>query len=136
MATFLAHVRVHPGAEARFEQLAATLYAATHSRETAMRRYEYWRGSQPQMYYTLGSFDDYAGFIAHQVSDHHIAATEPLRNLIADLRLEWVDPLPNASGLTATAMTAPPQGAGAPALVYYSRQPAEVADWWPRPETV
>jgi quinol monooxygenase YgiN len=133
MATFLAHIRVNPGCEAQFEAVAATLWRSTHATETAVRRYEYWRGAEPGTYYTLGSFDGYAGFIAHQVSDHHMGASAPLRDLIADIRLEWVDPLRDASGLTPTEMIAPPDDADALTLRYFGRQPAEVADWWPRP---
>jgi hypothetical protein len=39
MATILAHIRVKPGQEARFEQLAADLYRSTHRSEQAVRRY-------------------------------------------------------------------------------------------------
>lgn len=133
MATFLAHIRVHPGAEARFETVAATLWQATHANETAVRRYEYWRGAEPNTYYTLGSFDDYPGFIAHQVSDHHMGASAPLRDFIADIRLEWIDPLPDASGLASTEMVVPPDDADTLTLMYFTRQPATVAEWWPRP---
>lgn len=132
MATFLAHINIHPGREAEFEDVAAKLWAATHEHETAVRRYEYWRGAAPSTYYTLGSFDDYAGFIAHQASDHHTEGGVRLRDLIASMRLEWIDPLPRASGLAATEMTPMPDGTEGLAASYYQRMPAEVQEWWPR----
>ena len=51
MATLLAHIRVRPGMEARFEQLATELFQATHANERAVRRYEYFRGTDPGTYY-------------------------------------------------------------------------------------
>ena len=63
MATILAHITVRPGTEADFEALARTLYEGTHATESAVRHYEYWRGSEPRTYYTLLSFDDHRGFI-------------------------------------------------------------------------
>src|SRR5271166_149729 len=48
MATLLAHIRVRPGAEKRFEQIARELHDATHACEHDVRRYEYWRGAEPR----------------------------------------------------------------------------------------
>ena len=74
MATLLAHIRVRPGKEVQFERIAEELHRATHEREANVRRYEYWRGAEPSTYYALESFDDLAGFVAHQTSEHHEAA--------------------------------------------------------------
>ena len=74
MATLLAHIRVPPGKEVQFERIAEELYRATHEREADVRRDEYWRGAEPSTYYALESFDDLAGFVAHQTSEHHEAA--------------------------------------------------------------
>ncbi len=68
MATFLAHIKVHEGREAEFEILARDLFASTHTSEEQVVRYEYWRGAKPSTYYTHASFDDYLGFLEHQVS--------------------------------------------------------------------
>ena len=95
MATLLAHIRVRPGKEVQFERIAEELYRATHEREADVRRYEYWRGAEPSTYYALESFDDLAGFVAHQTSEHHEAARPGLGEVIEDIRLEWVDPLPD-----------------------------------------
>ena len=46
VATALAHISVRPGMEASFERVAAELYRATHEGESAVRRYEYFRGSR------------------------------------------------------------------------------------------
>jgi quinol monooxygenase YgiN len=130
MATFLAHIRIHPGQEAAFEETAAQIWEATHREEPGCRRYEYYRTATPGTYYTLGSFDDYEGFITHQVSDHHVAATTVFRGMIADLRLEWLDPVVAASGLAPTEMTEPRADASDMAKMYATRQPAEMQSWW------
>ncbi len=63
MTTLLARLRVHPGKEADFERTVRPLWAATHQLEPACRRYEYWRGQEPGVYYCLLSFDDFVGFM-------------------------------------------------------------------------
>jgi quinol monooxygenase YgiN len=102
MATILAHITVKPGEEQRFEALARSLYADTHAHETQVLRYEYWRGADPGSYFTLLSFADAAAFWAHQVSDHHEEAAAALGEVLASIRLEWVDPLHGASPLPST----------------------------------
>lgn len=118
MATILAHIRVRPGAEARFEEVARALHDATHRSEDGVLRYEYWRGTDERAYYALLSFTDHAAFVAHQRSDHHEAASPELGELIESIRLEWVDPVGGASEL-------PPTTPGAP-----GRWAAQVAGWW------
>lgn len=102
MATILAHLTVKPGAEARFEAIARRLWVDTHEREAAVLRYEYWRGAEPGTYYTLLSFPDAAAFWAHQVSDHHEEAAADLGEVLAGIRLEWIDPIVGASPLPST----------------------------------
>lgn len=130
MATLLAHITVRPGAEADFEEVARTLYERTHATESAVIRYEYWRGRDPRTYYTLLSFDDHRGFIAHQTSDHHESASPELGRLIEDLTLEWVDPIEGASELPPTKMQPPPEGADDLTVAYTERFAALVAPWW------
>jgi len=130
MATILAHITVRPGSEAEFEALARRLYEGTHSTETAVRHYEYWRGSEPRTYYTLLSFDDHRGFITHQTSDHHESASPELGRMIESLRLEWVDPVPGASALNPTAMQTPLPDADQLTRDYTDRFAAVIADWW------
>ncbi len=130
MATILAHITVKPGSAARFEEIARELYEQTHANETDVRRYEYWRGADENTYYTLLSFDTFLDFIAHQVSDHHEAASPQIGQVVQGLRLEWVDPIAGASPLTPTDGQEAP--ADAPELVqkYAQRFAAQVADWW------
>ena len=130
MATLLAHITVRPGAEADFEAVARTLYDGTHSTETGVRHYEYWRGAEPRTYYTLLSFDDHRAFIAHQTSHHHEAASPVLGGLIESLRLEWVDPVPGASDLPPTRMQDALPGANELEVAYTERFAAVVSDWW------
>ena len=130
MATALAHIRVRPGMEARFEQLVAELYRATHDEEAAVRRYEYFRAADPSTYYCLLSFDDYHGFLAHQSSDHHETATPELRELTESIRLEWVDPIGSASPLSPTDPQPLPDGASPVAVLYHERF-ADIGEaWW------
>lgn len=130
MATLLAHIVVRPGAEADFEAVARTLYERTHTTETGVSHYEYWRGGEPRTYYTLLSFDDHRAFIAHQTSDHHEAASPLLGGLIESLRLEWVDPVPGASPLPTTQMQDPLPGADELVIAYTARFAAVVPEWW------
>jgi quinol monooxygenase YgiN len=130
MATLLAHITVRPGSEAEFETLARTLYERTHATETAVRRYEYWRGADPRTYYTLLAFDDHRGFIAHQTSDHHETASPDLGRLIERIRLEWLDPIDGAAPLGPTEMQPAPDDADALTVKYTERYAAMIADWW------
>mgnify|MGYP000016916782 CR=1 FL=1 len=130
MATLLAHITVRPGVEAEFESLARTLYERTHATETGVRRYEYWRGSEPRSYYTLLAFDDHRAFIAHQTSDHHEAASSQLGGLIERLRLEWLDPVEGACELPLTEMQSAPDGADDLTVASTERFAAVIADWW------
>lgn len=130
MATLLAHITVRPGAEHQFEEVARQLFERTHTDERGVRRYEYWRGTQPRSYYTLLSFDDHRTFIAHQTSDHHENASPALGQLIEHLRLEWLDPVQGASDLAVTAQQPAPDDATALVTAYTDRFAAAIADWW------
>ena len=130
MATLLAHITVRSGAERQFEDIARTLYDRTHAREHGVRRYEYWRGAEPRTYYTLLAFDDHRSFIVHQTSDHHETASPALGQVIESLRLEWVDPIANASPLPATDPQPAPLGAPDLVVEYTDRFAAAVAQWW------
>lgn len=130
MATILAHIRVRPGTETRFEELARTLHRSTHDGEEGVRRYEYWRGGDARTYYTLLAFDDFRSFITHQTSDHHEAASPALGEMIESIRLEWVDPVAGASDLPPTAHQEPLDGSDALTRRYSALFAADVADWW------
>lgn len=130
MATLLAHITVKAGHEARFEELAREMYAGTHGHEKDVRRYEYWRGAEPRTYYCLESFADLDGFLEHQTSPHHEGHGPALRDVIESMRLEWVDPIADASPLTST--DDQPLAADASELkrVKYPRFSKIAADWW------
>ncbi len=126
----LAHITIHPGKEREFEAVAAELWQHTHADEVGVARYEYWRGAAPGTYYTLGSFDGYDGFIRHQISEHHVAAGAKLKELIADMRLEWVDPVDGGNGLQPTNGTDAGPDVGELEGSYRTRHAAQVQDWW------
>jgi len=130
MATLLAHITVKPGSEEAFEEIARTMYERTHADEPDVRRYEYWRGADPRTYYTLLSFDDHRALIVHQTSDHHETASPSIGEAVESIRLEWVDPIADASPLTATEMQPAPDDADELTVAYTDRFAAEVADWW------
>ncbi|MEX0847122.1 MAG: antibiotic biosynthesis monooxygenase family protein [Ilumatobacteraceae bacterium] len=130
MATILAHITVQPGQAGRFEEIAAELHRLTHEREPDVRRYEYWRGSDENTYYSLLSFDTYNDFLVHQTSEHHEIASPQLRNVVASIRLEWVDPLQSSSPLTSTEGEALPEDASDLMVTYAERFAVQVAPWW------
>lgn len=129
MATILAHIHVHPGREPEFEALARELFRATAT-EPRKRHYEYWRGAEPSLYYCLLAFDDFHAFLTHQTSDHHEAASPKLGELIAKMRLEWVDPVDGASELPATEMQALAPGADETTTRYHDLFAATLQEWW------
>ena len=112
MATFLAHIKVHEGKEKRFEVAGRDLFAATHDKEDEVVRYEYWRGEKPQTYYVLASFRDYLGFLKHQSSSHHEDLAAELREVTQEIKIEWVDPISDASNLVETNHQDPPDDLG------------------------
>jgi len=135
VTTILAHIRVHPGSEVRFEELARELYAATHGRESEVRRYEYWRGAEPGSYYTLLAFSDYPAFLAHQTSTHHEDAGPELSRIIESIRLEWVDPIQGASVLPASESAPLPDDADERTVRYAKAIPPAIASWWQHPRS-
>jgi len=132
MATLLAHIQVKEGRAAEFEAIAADLYRETHAHEPACLRYEYWRGAEPGQYYSLLSFEDFHAFLRHQVSDHHETASPRIGDTCETVRLEWVDPLAEASELPATEMQELPDDADEKTTLYHRVFAAVVQEWWPR----
>jgi quinol monooxygenase YgiN len=130
MATLLAHIRVKTGSEAQFERVVCDLYGQSHVSEKGLLRYEYWRGQAPGTYYCLLAFRDYASFMAHQASAHHETAVPALLETIAEMRLEWLDPVSGAAPLPSTQAQELP--ASAPELMkqYANLYPTQIAAWW------
>ena len=120
------------GREAEFESIAKELYEATHELETGCLRYEYWRGAEPGLYYSLLAFEDFDAFLRHQTSDHHETASPRIGEVCEDVKLEWVDPLPSASPMPLTEMQPLPEGADEKTKLYHQIFAAKVQDWWPR----
>jgi quinol monooxygenase YgiN len=106
------------------------LWRRTHADETGVVRYEYWRGAAPGTYYALGSFDGYDGFIRHQISEHHVAAGAALKELIADMRLEWVDPVDGSNESSPTNSTDAGPDADELERSHRVRHAVQVQDWW------
>ena len=130
MATVLCHIRVHPGKEAEFEAIGAELHRSSHALDAGLTRYEYWRGADPGTYYVLQSYEDYLGFLRHQTSDHHEVSVPGFQDTIADLRLEWVDPVQGLSPLTPTDAQPLPAGASELQASAYERFPCTAQPWW------
>ncbi|MET0545984.1 MAG: antibiotic biosynthesis monooxygenase family protein [Caulobacterales bacterium] len=130
MATILAHIKIKPGFEPDFEKTARAMFAASHRNEPALKRYEYWRSQKPGEYYCLLAFDDFVGFLEHQGSPHHEAAAAPLMNAIADLQLEWLDPVQGASPLPPTNTQNLPANASELVRRYAEMFPVVMANWW------
>jgi quinol monooxygenase YgiN len=102
MSSLLAKIQIHPGMEAQFEEVMVYMYRQTHETEAAVLRYEYWRGQTPGFYYCLLSFSDSLAFWRHQASDHHEGQMQRFVACIADLDLEVIDPVGQASPLPPT----------------------------------
>ena len=102
MSTLLAKIQIHAGQEKEFEEVMAYMYRQTHDTEDGVLRYEYWRGSEPGFYYCLLSFKDALTFWRHQASDHHEGEMARFARCIADLDLEVIDPVQQASPLPPT----------------------------------
>lgn len=132
MASSLIRMRVKAGMGEQFEALARSLYADSHAHEPALRRYEYWRGQEPDTYYCLQSFDDYRGFIAHETAPYHEAAAEPIMALIEDFDLQWIDAVEGAAPFASSREQDLPASAGERERLYASLFPLARAGWWPQ----
>lgn len=130
MASILAHIQIHPGKEPVFEEITRRLYSATHDLEPACLRYEYWRAAETGKYYCFLCFTDYPGFMVHQVSDHHEEDAATLRAVIADIQLEWVDPVMESAGFPLTRDTPIAAEASALTVEYADMFPIAVQEWW------
>jgi quinol monooxygenase YgiN len=130
MATLLAHIRIKPGQETRFEELQRWLWRHTHANEPDCRRYEFFRGAEPGSYYGLLSFKDFQAFLVHQSSDAHEEFGAQFGGVVQDIRIEWVDPVQGASDLSPTAPQDAPPGASELMRRYAVSYAPRMADWW------
>jgi quinol monooxygenase YgiN len=130
MSSLLAKIQVHPGKEAQFEDVMAFMYKQTHSVEEGVLRYEYWRGQKPGFYYCLLSFSDALTFWQHQASDHHEGEMQRFGECIAELDLEVIDPVQQASPLPPTIAGEAPLQESAAVQEQAKLFPITEAHWW------
>lgn len=130
MSNILAHIQIHPGKEAQFEEVMAYMYRETHDNEQGVLRYEYWRGREPGKYYCLLSFDDNLTFWRHQASDHHEGQMARFAECIQELDLETVDPVAAASPLPATRDQEVPEDEPESVKIQAAEFPIALANWW------
>ncbi len=141
MFALLAHIVLRSGTTARFEELARQLAYESVTREAGLRRYEYFRREEPDHFLAMMAFDDYRDFIAHQASEHHHVLAGAMRDMIVEIRLERIDPIPGCSilapvgGVVVTAVRpdlSPPNDAELAARTehYQQRYPMSAVSWW------
>ncbi|MEH6611331.1 MAG: antibiotic biosynthesis monooxygenase [Halioglobus sp.] len=130
MSTMLAKIQIHPGKETEFEEVMAYMYNQTHGHEQGILRYEYWRGRKAGNYYCLLSFADNLAFWRHQASDHHEGQMARFADCIAELDLETVDPVAQASPLPPTNTQEVPEDESDMVKTQAAEFPIELANWW------
>ncbi|MEC9392168.1 MAG: hypothetical protein VYB67_03870 [Pseudomonadota bacterium] len=131
MSTLLAHIKIVEGNEEKFEEISRELYEKTHDNEDSVIHYEYWRGREKGSYYTLLAYPSYLDFlITHQISEHHESAAGNYGDIIADLDLEWLDPVDGASKLGSTETQEVPDDAPELAKQYDKDHAVVMQDWW------
>jgi quinol monooxygenase YgiN len=133
MTTLLAHITIKPGKEAKWHAIMRDMVEQTFATETGVRRYEYWKGQAENAYYCLLSFDDKWAFYRHQMSDHHEG--HDFADVLAGIRLEYVDPVEVAGGGLAPTRDPPLPADASPDMVRaQERFPLTIPAWW-RSET-
>jgi quinol monooxygenase YgiN len=129
MATLLAHIKIQPGKEAKWEAIMHDMVAETFGTEDGVIRYEYWKGQEPLSYYCLLSFKDKWAFYHHQMSDHHEG--HDCADVLAGITLEYIDPVQGAGGgLPPTTDPALPDDASDTMKIAQERFPLSIPAWW------
>ena len=128
MATFIAKIKIFEGKEAEFEEVAKMMFRETHANEPTCLRYEYWRGAEPRTYYCMESFENFIGFMEHQISPHHEAPD--FGSLLEHIELEWLDPIQDACDLPVTENQELPTDASELMKEYAATHQLQVQDWW------
>jgi quinol monooxygenase YgiN len=129
MATLLAHIKIQPGKEAKWEAIMQDMVAETFGTEDGVIRYEYWKGQEPLSYYCLLSFKDKWAFYHHQMSDHHEG--HDFADVLAGITLEYIDPVQGAGGgLPPTIDPALPDDASDTMKIAQERFPLSIPAWW------
>ncbi|MBL0115761.1 MAG: hypothetical protein IPP45_10220 [Sphingomonadales bacterium] len=105
------------------------MVAQTFANETSVTRYEYWKGQEENAYYCLLSFADKWAFYRHQMSPHHEG--HDFADVLADIRLEYVDPVKGAGGGLARTEDLPlPPDADDDLRTAQMRFPLSIPTWW------
>ncbi len=129
MTTLLAHISIKPNKLDKFEGITQDMVKQTLETETGVTRYEYWKGQDENFYYCLLSFEDKWAFYRHQMSDHHEG--HDFADVIADIRLEYVDPVEGAGGgLVHTTDPSVTDDMEENLKIAQERYPIEIASWW------
>ncbi|WP_448586811.1 putative quinol monooxygenase [Thermaurantiacus sp.] len=129
MTTLLAHIRIKPGKEAKWEAIMADMVEKTFATEDGVLRYEYWKGEEPLSYYCLLSFRDKWAFYHHQMSDHH--ESHDFADVLAGIRLEYLDPVKGAGGGLPPTLDPPlPPDASPELATAQKRFPLTIPAWW------
>lgn len=129
MTTLLAHIQIKPGKEDKWQAIIADMVAKTFASEDGVRRYEYWKGQEPNSYYCLLSFTDKWAFYEHQMSDYHEG--HDFGDVLEAIRLEYVDPVEGAGGDLAPTLDPPlPADATEAQRTAQSRYPLQIPEWW------
>lgn len=129
MTTLLAHIRIKPGKEEKWEAIMRDMVAQTFASEPGVRRYEYWKGQEENFWYCLLSFTDKWAFYEHQMSDYHEG--HDFGDVLAGIRLEYLDPVEGAGGgLSQTEDPPLPADASDAQRTAQERYPLGLAAWW------
>ena len=131
MATILAHIEIKPGKEAQWEEIMTDLVRHTFEHEDQVLRYEYFKGREPLHYYCLLSFENKYAFYLHQASDYHEDhETVYLEGVLANVELEYLDPVTGACELPPTENPPLPAGTSEALRKYESICPILIPEWW------
>ena len=129
MSTLLAKAKLKPEFEDFFEDIARAVFQATHQNESAVVRYEYFRGTDDRTYYVLLSFQDFDGFMEHQVADYH--HNVDFMDCFEEFRLEWVAPVDGASPLVQSQTRGTTDNSRDDRWNQYVQNHSEATpDWW------
>ena len=129
MASLLAHIKIQPGKEQKWEAIMHDMVSQTFASEEGVVRYEYWKGQEPNAYYCLLSFKDKWAFYHHQMSAHHEG--HDFADVLAGIELEYIDPVEGAGGgLPPTRDPPLPGDASAAQKTAQERFPLSVPAWW------
>jgi len=128
MATILAHIEIKPGTESEWEAIMADMVSQTFAHEERVLRYEYFKGQRPLHYYCLLSFEDKWAFYLHQASDYHEG--HDFESVLANVELEYLDPVKGASDLPPTLNPPLPDDATDAQRATEAAFPILIPAWW------